>query len=577
MARYLALLLTLAASLLVLSVHGSAAPPGQPHGERGKSPCRCFPGDSCWPTSAEWEAFNRTVGGKLLATVPIGAPCHTSDFPPYDSQKCDALKNVWFFPETHLESPSSVMAPFFTNNSCNPFLSASTSCTLGNYISYAVKATNASDFQKTMSFAQKRNIRLIIRNTGHDYLGKSTGAGALSIWTHHMKSMELKDYASSSYSGKAMKMSAGVEIYEAYKFADSNGLVIVGGNCPTVGLVGGYTQGGGHGPLASTFGLAADQVLEWEVVTSTGQLLTATPNQNQDLYWALCGGGGGTFGAVVSLTAKAYPSTIVSAANMTFLNTGSNADHFYDVVATFIKSLPALVDAGAVVIWLITPQAFLVMPATAPGMSKADLDELLEPTLARLNKHGIPHTYFSQEFPTFLQSYNAMTSRWNVSDYQLGGRLIPRSLVMKNNDALVAAIRSIVDAGTIISGVSVNVARGVAAPDAVAVNPYWRRTIFMAVLGTPYSFNDWEANLRYQQKMTNELLPQLGRLTPNGGAYLSEADFLQPGWKSLFYGRNYDELNKIKARYDPEDRLYAVTAVGSDRWIQQQDGRLCKV
>jgi FAD binding domain/Berberine and berberine like len=469
------------------------------------------------------------------------------------------------------------MAPFFTNNSCNPFLPSSAPCTMGNYISYAVKATDASDFQKTISFTQKRNLRLVIRNTGHDYLGKSTGAGALSIWTHNMKSMELRNYNSRSYTGKAMKMSAGVEIYEAYKFADSKGVMIVGGNCPTVGLVGGYTQGGGHGPLASTFGLAADQVLEWEVVTATGRLLTATPDQNQDLYWALCGGGGGTFGAVASLTAKAYPSKMVSAANMTFLNTGSNADQFYDVVATFTKSLPALVDAGAVVIWLMTPQAFIVMPATAPGMQKADLDQLFQPTLVKLQEHKIPHTYFSHEYSTFLQSYNAMNTPWNVSQYQLGGRLIPRSLVEKNNNALVAAIRNIVDAGTLLSGVAFNVARSVSAPDAVAVNPYWRETIFKAVLGTPYSFTDWEANLQYQQKMSNELLPQLAQLTPNGAAYLNEADFLQPDWKAVFYGRNYDELNKIKARYDPDDRLYALTAVGSDRWAQQQDGRLCKV
>ena len=143
-------------------------------------------------------------------------------------------------------------------------------------------------------------------------------------------SMEIKDYYSWYYTGKAMKMGAGVAVHEAYEFADSNNVLVVGGNCPTVGLVGGYTQGGGHGPLASKFGLGADQVLEWEVVTGTGQLLTATPNRNSDLYWALCGGGGGTYGAVVSLTVKAYPSMMVSAANMTFPNTGSNADEFLD-------------------------------------------------------------------------------------------------------------------------------------------------------------------------------------------------------------------------------------------------------
>lgn len=77
--------------------------------------------------------------------------------------------------------------------------------------------------------------------------------------------------------------------------------------------------------------------------------------------------------------------------------------------------------------------------------------------------------------------------------------------------------------------------------------------------------------------MTDDLLPQLERLTPNGAAYLNEADFRQPDWKAVFYGSHYDRLNEIKARYDPDDRFYALQAVGSDRWAQQLDGRLCKV
>ena len=51
----------------------------------------------------------------------------------------------------------------------------------------------------------------------------------------------------------------------------------------------GYYRGGGHSPISSKYGLAADQVLEWEVVTGTGQLITASPFKNSDLYWALSG------------------------------------------------------------------------------------------------------------------------------------------------------------------------------------------------------------------------------------------------------------------------------------------------
>lgn len=214
------------------------------------------------------------------------------------------------------------MAPFFANQSCDPFLPKSAQCVIGSYIQYAVNAGGASDYQKTIEFTKKNNIRLVIRNTGHDYIGKSTGAGAVGIWTHNLKNIEILDYHSPYYTGKAMKMGAGIQVFEADEAAHAQGLVVVGGNCQTVGLAGGYTQGGGHGPLASKFCLAADQVLEWEVVTGRGELLTATQSKNSDLYWALSGGGGGTYGVVLSMTSKAYPDLQVAVANLTFTNEG---------------------------------------------------------------------------------------------------------------------------------------------------------------------------------------------------------------------------------------------------------------
>lgn len=83
-------------------------------------------------------------------------------------------------------------------------------------------------------------------------------------------------------------MGAGVQGSEAYRKADAQGLQIVGGECPTVGLVGGYTQGGGHSALTSRHGLTADQALEWEVVTGTGEYLIANcQNNNGSLVSAL--------------------------------------------------------------------------------------------------------------------------------------------------------------------------------------------------------------------------------------------------------------------------------------------------
>ena len=75
--------------------------------------------------------------------------------------------------------------------------------------------------------------------------------------------------------------------------------------------------------------------------------------------------------------------------------------------------------------------------------------------------------------------------------------------------------------------------------------------------------------------MTNVLLPQLERLTPDGAAYLNEADFQQPNFQEVFYGSNYETLRSIKNKYDPTHMFYALTAVGSDFWTEKADGRLC--
>lgn len=148
-----------------------------PHKHQDSLRCGCVPGEPCWPSDATWASRNNTLGGKLVATTPPASVCHDSSFGACDTEKYDTLKSTWFDPETHIESSSSIMAPFFTNNSCNPFLPRNASCSLGNFVSYAVNASCAEDFQEAIAFVRRHNIRLVVRNTGHDYNGKSTVPG----------------------------------------------------------------------------------------------------------------------------------------------------------------------------------------------------------------------------------------------------------------------------------------------------------------------------------------------------------------------------------------------------------------
>ena len=121
------------------------------------------------------------------------------------------------------------MAPFFANQSCDPFQPRTSPCKLGNYAAYAIAAETASDIQSAIAFARAKDIRLVIRNTGHDYLGRSTGAGALGVWTHRLKNIEFFDWDDGAYIGNAVKLGAGIQGFEILEAAKSRGLVVVGG------------------------------------------------------------------------------------------------------------------------------------------------------------------------------------------------------------------------------------------------------------------------------------------------------------------------------------------------------------
>jgi hypothetical protein len=202
------------------------------------------------------------------------------------------------------------------------------------------------------------------------------------------------EYKSEYNTGKAVKLGAGMQSEEATAMAHDKGLTIVGGECPTVGLSGGYTQGGGYGPLTSRYGFGADQVLEWDVLTAEGNILTATPVENNDLYWAVSGGGGGVFGIILSMTVRVYANEPTAAANLSFAANGTKYDDFYEDVEAFLGCLPALADAGDTAVWYIESTGFSLVPATGPGMTKEHIDQVLQPAVQKLKNLRITYCQY---------------------------------------------------------------------------------------------------------------------------------------------------------------------------------------
>src|SRR5262245_3436133 len=169
---------------------------------------------------------------------------------------------------------------------------------------------------------------------GHSYVGGSNAPDSLLIWTRpNMRAVQLHDRfvprGAAGLAGPEAAVSVGagaiwMDVYDAV--TTTAGRYVQGGGCTTVGVAG-LVQGGGFGAFSKGFGTAAANLLEAEVITADGAVRTANAAQNPDLFWALKGGGGGTFGEVTRLTLRTHALPAWFGAVLTTITAASDAAH----------------------------------------------------------------------------------------------------------------------------------------------------------------------------------------------------------------------------------------------------------
>ena len=419
-------------------------------------------------------------------------------------------------------------------------------------------------------------------------MGKSTGKGGLSLWTHNLKSTKyIPNYQSSYYQGPAMKLGAGIEGFEAYTAAHAVGHSIVGGSCPTVGISGGWAQGGGHSLLSSSYGMGADNVLEWEVVTVDGQHLTATPEKNSKLYWAMSGGGGGNYAVAVSMTARLHPDGIMGSASLIFNDSKVGNDVFWNAVGSYHALLAPFVDEGHSSTYTLSRNKFLSWGITMPGADLAKVNQLMQPFLTNLTGYGIDYEYAPRVSANFYEHYNYYFGPLpeGYSDYApfTGSRILPRAMFLDaaKNKIATGALRNasalVGDGGWFeLACQALNTTR-LAHPDN-ALLPAWRTALSVCLTPGKWDPTGTPAAMAARQDYAaNVLQPMLDKATPGGGVYLNEANYKQQNWQKEFYGANYNRLLQAKNTYDPDGLLYVHTGVGSEAWYEDANQRLCKV
>ncbi|KAF8887279.1 hypothetical protein CPB84DRAFT_1787041 [Gymnopilus junonius] len=478
-----------------------------------------------------WDYLNATVGGRLHAGVPLAQPCFSrptlSNITQCATVQVDYADHVfrsdnfgayeitqW---ETCQTSGDDCLLDW--KNTTNPaaFLPPA-QCRQGSVPSYYIDVSGPNDVVSAYNFASQYRIPLVIKNTGHDYIGRSSGPGTLALWTHNLDNLDLQTsfvpQGCSEPPTTALTVGAGQQFNSVLDFTDANNVTVVSGADPGVGISGGWVMGGGHGVLSPALGLGVDRVLEFKIVTPDGKYRTANKCQNQDLFFALRGGGGGTFGVVLESTHLASPAVKLQVVLGLSTFSPTNATKLIQGLAQSAVQMAA--DGWGGYITVSSGNAVWANP-------------LLNSTAARTSAAGVVKAFASVGGTT---TFLTMNSYKEFFDTFLASNTMP-----------------------------------VGRPQAVA-SPTLFKDMTNAMLGadfgqilatTPYGFKGYDRG-------GTSINPAF-----RTAVWHNEADVYEPDYIDAFWGSaNYEQLSSIKQKYDPNHLLDCWHCVG---WKGQQDSR----
>lgn len=324
--------------------------------------------------------------------------------------------------------------------------------------------------------------------------------------------------------------------------------------------------------------------------------MTANSYQNTDLFYALRGGGGGTFGVVVRVTIRTFPNVPVIFYNLNVTSTAANP-HFWDAWTAWHAALPSLNDAGGSGYYFTNPNlplnantsvSSLISLLIFPEQTNVTaVEQHYLPLLSKLRKIpeiqvsniGFPVPNISSTFELLLAGPQYDSTG---STAMLASRLYSKDLLTSQDGParLTEAWKSLgLAPGSTIVGHVVAGGAVVANGDKIdsAVNPAWRKTVTHLLFS-----GGWKATatLAEQQaiikNMTEVQIPILRSVEGEDkmGAYLNEANGYEPGFQQSFWGSHYPRLYKIKQKWDPTGLFIARRGVGSEDW---DDAGLCRV
>ena len=465
-----------------------------------------------------------------------------------------------------------------------------------------MRAESADDVAAAVTFARTHGVRLVVKGGGHSYLGNSNAADSLLVWTRAMDRVEMHDAfvprgAPGGTSGReAVSVGAGAiwgRVYEAVSVA--RGRYVQGGGCLTVGVAG-FVQGGGFGSLSKAFGTGAANLLEAEIVTADGRTRIVNAWRDPDLFFALRGGGGGTFGVATRLTLATHP--LPETIGGVIFSVTATTDAAWSALVSRTVALYA--DALFNPVWgeqlRFSPGRKLSVSMVFQGLDQDAATAVWKPLLSWIAEHeadyrldgdplivAIPGRRFWD--PAFLRSVpglvlgddrpgapagnvfwatnlgeagqvlHAYESMWLPAGLLDGGQ--QKRLV----DALIAASSSWSVTLHTNKGLAGGAPTAIAACRETATNPQVLEAFALVICaadappawpGIPGREPDLDKARREASRVRTAMEP-LRRLTPGAGSYVSETSYHDEDWQAAYWGGHYQRLAQIKRKYDPDN------------------------
>ncbi|KAJ3324110.1 hypothetical protein HDV06_000651 [Boothiomyces sp. JEL0866] len=416
-----------------------------------------------------------------------------------------------------------------------------------------VLAQSEAQVVKSVLCAQKVGINHVVpRAGGHSYEDFSSQDNAIVVDVAALNQVTVT--TNNGDTGLAT-VGAGTRLGKVYKeINNQGGFNFNGGTCPTVGI-GGLVSGGGYGMVARQYGVAADRVVSIRMVLYNGTIVVANSTQNQDLYWAVRGGGSGSFGIITEFVISVFKTPQNAMFKISYDNTNAKT-----LLAAWMKYFPSS-DSR-----LTTQYQLDKYGSTLVGQflgSKQEIQKIIQES-GMLSLGGIKDQVWSEN----CDSAGAKAFMWTASCDRVDILNVPTYL--SRNDKEYSKSKS--EYGSQLlpqAGVD-------AVIDGMAGSPDWAWIQFEALGGvfstiptnyTPYVHRDALFSMQYAVKMEpgqdrnspnyQWILKYEKSLKPfaNGQHYQNYCDLdIGPNYGAAYWGQeNFDRLKKIKPRYDPHN------------------------